>query len=586
MSRTTSQPATDLTDADWERLCEASETHREELVLRLCGEAGLRAAEVPRLRPEDVQRGPAARQGAFLRVRDEVGSPTRDAYLPPAVYHTLHRYVERNEIEPDDPVVDVSTRRVQMLVGDVANRAARAHQRPTLSEVTPSVLRRRFARRLLETAGIDPRIVKAVGGWERIDGLLAPESPDRSTIARAMEQGVTAGDRMETPDRLATVVEAAAAVGEVLVESSDRSDIESGVCRVLAGSDAYEAAWIAGNERHRDRIDVRHSVGGEPDRFESARGASFVRQARQTGRLIVGPDLSAESAGTGKLGAIPLGDEGTDYGVLVVEAGLANSFDDGERTVLSDLGRRIATTMTATKRRQLLYGDTVLELGFAYQREDVFTDCSANLECPMTLEGVVPGDDDGLACFVRLENVEPQAALACVDDHADTTSARIVRRSETEVVLEVLVEPSTPLSVVNDQGGTVTDLKAESGRAELLAQFAPNVDVRGVVEAIDERYPSVELRSKQEKPRSETAATTLQNTLTDELTERQRSVLRAALHAGYFEWPRGSTAEELADSIGVSSPTLHNHLRRAQKNLLEAALGTQDVPRTNIQPDG
>jgi len=32
----------------------------------------------------------------------------------------------------------------------------------------------------------------------------------------------------------------------------------------------------------------------------------------------------------------------------------------------------------------------------------------------------------------------------------------------------------------------------------------------------------------------------------------------------------GSTAEELADSIGVSSPTLHNHLRKAQQKLLTA----------------
>lgn len=587
MARPTAQPAPDLTDADWERLCEASETPREELVLRLCGEAGLRAAEVTRVRPADVQRGPTGRQGAFLRVRDEAGSPTRDAYLPATVHHTLHGYVDRNEIDSDDRVVDVSTRRVQMLVGDVADRAATAQQRPALAAVTPSVLRRRFARRLLETEGIDPRVVKAVGGWERIDGLVASESPDRSTIARAMEQEGRAGIRGGKPDRLATVVEVTAAVGEVLVESSDRSDIASGVCRVLAGSEAYDAAWMAGNERHRDRIAVRHSAGGEPERLESPRGARIVRQALQTGRVIVGPDLSAPSeTGTGKLGAIPVGDGQTENGVLVVQAGIANAFDTAERTALADLGRRIATALTATKRRQLLHGDTVLSLGFAYKREDVFTDCSATLECPVTLEGFVPGESDELACFVRLEGAEPQAALACADDHADTTGARIVRRSEAEVVLEVLVEPSTPLSVVSDQGGTVTDLHVESGRAELRAQFAPNVDVRGVVEAIGERYPSVELRRKQEKPRSETATPTLKNTLADELTERQRSVLRAALHAGYFEWPRGSTAEELADSIGVSSPTLHNHLRRAQKNLLEAALGTQDVPRTTPRSDG
>jgi len=47
-------------------------------------------------------------------------------------------------------------------------------------------------------------------------------------------------------------------------------------------------------------------------------------------------------------------------------------------------------------------------------------------------------------------------------------------------------------------------------------------------------------------------------------------VLQAAYHSGYFEWPRGTTAEELADSLSVSAPTLHNHLRKAQQKLLTA----------------
>jgi predicted DNA binding protein len=61
-------------------------------------------------------------------------------------------------------------------------------------------------------------------------------------------------------------------------------------------------------------------------------------------------------------------------------------------------------------------------------------------------------------------------------------------------------------------------------------------------------------------------------TLADELTERQATALRAAYFGGYFEWPRDSTAEELADSLDVSSPTLHNHLRTAQQKLLRAFL--------------
>jgi predicted DNA binding protein len=52
------------------------------------------------------------------------------------------------------------------------------------------------------------------------------------------------------------------------------------------------------------------------------------------------------------------------------------------------------------------------------------------------------------------------------------------------------------------------------------------------------------------------------------LTDRQHAALRAAYFGGYFDWPRGSTAEEVADAMGVSSPTLHNHLRKGQRELL------------------
>jgi predicted DNA binding protein len=61
----------------------------------------------------------------------------------------------------------------------------------------------------------------------------------------------------------------------------------------------------------------------------------------------------------------------------------------------------------------------------------------------------------------------------------------------------------------------------------------------------------------------------------DELTDRQREVLEAAYQAGYFAWPRESTAEEVADALGLSSPTVHGHLRKAEVVILSALLDDQ-----------
>lgn len=53
-------------------------------------------------------------------------------------------------------------------------------------------------------------------------------------------------------------------------------------------------------------------------------------------------------------------------------------------------------------------------------------------------------------------------------------------------------------------------------------------------------------------------------------SERLATVaLRLAYYGGYLDWPRGSTGEEVAEAMGVSPPTLHQRLRKAQRALLD-----------------
>lgn len=54
----------------------------------------------------------------------------------------------------------------------------------------------------------------------------------------------------------------------------------------------------------------------------------------------------------------------------------------------------------------------------------------------------------------------------------------------------------------------------------------------------------------------------------DVLTDRQYAVLTTAYYAGYFDWPRGNTAEEIADSLDISSATFHQHIRGAERKLI------------------
>jgi hypothetical protein len=561
-----------LTEREYEQLRRSTETHREELLVRLCGEVGLRAAEITRVRPADVtSQGGKGRTRYFLTVRESDGGE-REAYLPARLAHDFWQYVRGTDTDTNEAVVGVTPRRVQMLIREVGERAAEWTGRPTLSAVTPSVLRRFFARRLLVEHGVDPRVVTAIGGWEGVDGLLpGMDEPTRDEVAAAFEQAADEGDSRET-GRLGGLVETLDRVGQALSTAGSRETIEDAVCEALVADGTYSAAWMTEAERRRERVVVRTHAGDDPDRFEGANDTTVIRQALQTGRVLVAPDRPRPTASErGLLAAIPVVHGETDYGALVVRAEDRGVFEDPERTLLADLGRRIGLTITATERRQLLFGDTVVTLTFSYADEEaVLVDLSSSLGCTLDLEGVVTADAHSLLCFLTVTGAPAEEILEWIARADGLGDARLIRSYDDGGLLEVLIEGHSPTLPLTERGGSVSGIRVENGTARLVAEFAPNVDVRALVESLQREFPSAELRSKQEVTPTEQTPTGFRESMDDRLTEKQQSVLRAAYHAGYFEWPRGSTAEELAESMEVSSPTLHNHLRRAQQKLLSA----------------
>jgi predicted DNA binding protein len=69
------------------------------------------------------------------------------------------------------------------------------------------------------------------------------------------------------------------------------------------------------------------------------------------------------------------------------------------------------------------------------------------------------------------------------------------------------------------------------------------------------------------------------------LTERQREVATEALARGYYDWPRKITNERLAEELGISRATLHEHLRKAERTLLSSALTDDHGETTSGQSE-
>jgi len=553
-------PAADvLGSRGYDRLRRAAESHREDLVVRLGAEVGLRPTEMSRVRLSDVS---TTENHHFLAVRDE-GDISREAYVPADVEHDMRKYATAADRAADEVLLPVSPRRLQMLVREVAERAG--ERTPELAEISSEDLRWRFAAALLAD-GVPPHVVCALGGWERLDRLepLLPD-PSRETVVDAVE-GIS---DTSTPARLRRTIDVAADIGDVLAGAATIEGIERAVCERLAALEGVRFAWVA--ERTGDGLTTRSAAGIDEERVAEQERA----YADSVTAPIDGPEVTVVEATEGPVALVPLVREDAVSGVLAL--GTTTHIDDAERDLLGAVGTQIGTALSAVERKRLLLADTVTELTFeCTDAEAVTVGLSADLNCRVELSGIVPVGGQSLLYYLVVDGAPADPVLTALDEHQDTADARLIEDYGDGALLEVVVTAAPTLSLV-ENGGRVRELTAENGTATITAELPGDADLREVVDSVLETYPSTALTAKHETERPIETDTGFRERLTDRLTERQATVLQAAYHSGYFEWPRGTTAEELADSLSVSAPTLHNHLRKAQQKLLTAFFA--DPPR-------
>ncbi|WP_435348803.1 PAS domain S-box protein [Haloarchaeobius sp. HRN-SO-5] len=386
-------------------------------------------------------------------------------------------------------------------------------------------------------------------------------------------------------------------ITEAVIEQSTREEIEETVCTRLAESDSYEFAWIgeiesgsqlvtlrteAGIEGYLDDIDI--SVDPDDELGRGPTGRAF-----RTGEVQVTHDTLNEprhdpwrdrvdAVGFRSSAAIPIVHDDALYGVLNVYARRPHAFDGQERAVVSQLGEVIGHAIASVERKRALMSDEVVEVAFRIQDFFDTVDVPATTDGTITLDQAVPvGDDEflvyGTATPDAVETVEHLAeALSnweLVEFQTDADTPRFQVR---------MTDPPV-LSMVASVGGYVDRTVIDGGDCWVTVHLAPTTDVRRVVDSIQEVYPSVEMLRRQQVSRTGDGPQRFQRFLTGELTDRQRHILEAAYHSGFFEWPREVTGEDLAASLDISAPTLHQHLRKAEKKVFESLLSTStDAP--------
>lgn len=392
--------------------------------------------------------------------------------------------------------------------------------------------------------------------------------------------------RLMELSRLNTVIRS---INRAIVSATTRDRIVSEVCEQLVESGPYLSAWV-GEYRTDEQITIHAASGFEETPVDRRRisvdGApvldELVGTAIRTRAVHVISDLQAASAadawherivdhGGRSVAAIPLTAGEASYGVLTLYTDRPDGFDEEDIAVLRELGQTIGRAIRAAEIRRALTTETALELEFRIAGDGSwFVATSDALDCRFDLDGVVTLDGGAVLAYAQSTGADPEMLADRAAGSSSVDLRRVIGDGDDDHLYEFRISGTSPIRTLLDYGATIQSFVADRGTARIGVEMTPETEVRTVLGGLRDVCPGAELIGKRELDRSVETAQQFHDTLTERLTEKQLNTLRTAYFAGYFEWPRRSTAEEIADSMGISSATLHFHLRRALHKMFVA----------------
>jgi hypothetical protein len=241
--------------------------------------------------------------------------------------------------------------------------------------------------------------------------------------------------------------------------------------------------------------------------------------------------------------------------------------------VISQLGEVVGHAIAAAERKRALMSDELVELEFQIHNIFAALDIPVGLDGTITLDNAVPiGDGE----FLVYGKATPDAidTVTKITETLPHWQDLTIRSEGNPTSFEVRMTDPPVLSVVASLGGYVEQAVIEDGDYQMTIHLAPSIDVRRVNDAVEAAYPAAEMLRKRQISRDPDDPKRFERHLVADLTDRQKTALEIAYHAGFFEWPRDTTGEELAKSIGVAGPTFHQHLRKAERKVFDTVFSS------------
>lgn len=190
--------------------------------------------------------------------------------------------------------------------------------------------------------------------------------------------------------------------------------------------------------------------------------------------------------------------------------------------------------------------------------------------CRFELEEIIPHDDGCCTAFYSIDGSDISRVLELAREHI-TSETQLLSHSNTEGLLEVLVTDSLPTMFLAARGALPRQLTVEDGKMSLTVEVPQEYDANEIASQFKETYPDAELVARQQQSYFTPLFShrEFEQDIRGTLTDRQSEVLEVAYTEGYYTWPREATGEQLSTKLGISPATFHQHLRAAERKLVQ-----------------
>jgi PAS domain S-box-containing protein len=413
---------------------------------------------------------------------------------------------------------------------------------------------------------------------------------------RRSEISTELSTHQSTIEALTDSLDALRAIHSQVADSDSEAAIERAVCAGVLDLDTVDFAWIGRpNGRAADIEPTEWAGDGEEyldsiaaddaSRLPAGRAATdrtTVSVSAIAARVLDEPWAKAAlSVGYGSAYSVPLVYDDVLYGVLSVYSRREDGFDQLHANLLENVASLAVTYSRILDHRYAEAGGGYVEREFrlggsTYPLQRLATATGSRIR----FDTVAETTDETMRILVTVLEGDSEAVRSKAAASAGVLAAETFGTAGNGQ-LSLTVKKPFLASVVAKHGGRLVGSVSEPSGTTVRVAAPEQAAKRPLIASLLSRYPEIELLAQRQTTEPDAIETT---TAVELLTDRQHEILTAAYHGGYYETPRRVTGEALAESFGISSPTVYNHLQAAHRTLLGAIFELQ--PNLTAENEG